>query len=205
MQIVATYSFNRGKEVIEGQFLDELEEIRRAIADVDAASARTKESHEKTMAGRMLYSPVALNAALLDERLYQNGWTKPRVAYSTSVPETGETYTGFIEGDGVKNGLGLEVQFGKYAFLGWDVLGKMPIFAQRGYFEAAIEVVPMRHFVRGQMSSGIGCFEQIKAILEYRGASNLDIPVLLLGIAPDVVGSEEQTLLQDEEVQPDME
>lgn len=190
MLIVATYSFNRGKEVVESQFRNELEEIQAAIAHVDAAAARTKQSLERTMPGRMLYSPVALNKALLDEQLYKQGWTKPRIEYHTTVPETGESYNGFIEGDGVKNGLGLEVQFGKYVFWGWDVLVKMPIFAQRGYFQAGVEVVPMRSFVRGWMSTGIGCFEQVKAILEYRGVSDRDIPVLVLGVGASVAGEE---------------
>jgi len=35
------------------------------------------------------------------------------------------------------------------------------------------------------MSSGVSYFEQIKTDLEYRGTSNIDIPVLVLGI--DVV------------------
>lgn len=196
MLIVATYSFNRGKDVVEAQFRAELGEIQAAIANIDAAAARIKESLERTMPGRMLYSPVALNAALLDEQLYKQGWTKPRIEYHTTVPETGEAYIGFLEGDGVKNGLGLEVQFGKYAFLGWDILGKMPIFAQRGYFHAGVEVVPMRSFVRGHMSTGIGCFEQIKAILEYRGESNRDVPVLLLGVGTNVIGEEQPTSAQ---------
>jgi hypothetical protein len=183
----------------------ELKEIEDAIANVDASAHRTKESREVTMPGRMLYAPIELNKALLDRTLYMQGWTKPRINYSTTVSETGEHYTGFIEGDGVKNGLGLEVQFGKYAFLGWDVLGKMPIFAKNDYFSAAVEVVPMRIFVRGQMSSGIGCFEQIKAILEYRGVSDLDIPVLLLGIAADLTGPAQGALLTDQEVAPDVE
>ncbi|MGH2487747.1 MAG: hypothetical protein ACRDHE_17235, partial [Ktedonobacterales bacterium] len=57
-----------------------------------------------------------------------------------------------------------------------------------GYFSAGVEVVLMRSMVRGQedrMSSGVGCFEQLKAILEYRGVSDLDIPVLALGIKAD--------------------
>jgi hypothetical protein len=201
MQIVATYSFNDGGPFIDTHFSNELHEIKEAIYSVDADAAKTKTSREVTMQGRMLYSPIGLNRALLDDRLYQQGWTKPRIDYETTVPETGLTYRGFIEGDGLKNKLGLEVQFGKYAFLGWDVLGKMPIFAQRGYFTAGVEVVPMAKFRRGQMSTGIGCFEQIKALLEYRGVSDLDIPVLILGIAPDIVGVE-QPVLFGEEPQP---
>lgn len=116
----------------------------------------------------------------------------------------GKPTRGFIEGDGVKNGLGLEVQFGKYAFLGWDVFGKMPIFARLQVFSAGVEVTPMRSFVRGQMSTGIGCFEQLKAILEYRGVSNVDIPILVLGVAPDS-SDQGEAGLADEDLPPDME
>jgi len=198
MRIVARYSFNNGGSVIETQFPNELREIEEAIASVNASDARTKTSKEITMEGRLLYSPKDLNKALGDNRLYKQGWVKPRIRYETTVPETGKTYKGYIEGDGLKNRLGLEVQFGKYAFLGWDVLGKMPIFAQRGYFDAGVEVVPMANFRRGQMSTGIGCFEQIKAILEYRGASDLDIPVLILGVSPDEIESQKPLLIGDE-------
>lgn len=187
MRIVARYSFNGGQVVIEQRFAAELREIEAAIASVDAEACRTKTSREVTMAGRLLYSPKALNKALLDDTLYQQGWKKPRIKYTTTVPETGTAYSGFIEGDGLKNGLGLEVQFGKYSFLGWDVFGKMPIFAKHDHFSVGVEVVPMHSFSRrGVMSSGIGCFEQIKVMLEERGVSDLDIPVLVLGIAPDI-------------------
>lgn len=203
MKIVAAFSFNNGQETVEKQFPNELDEIKAAIMSVDAAIAHVKQSREITMAGRMLYSPKALNKALLDDQLYQRGWSKPKVLYTTSVSETGEQYSGFIEGDGVKNGLGLEVQFGKYAFLGLDILGKMPIYARHGIFTAGVEVVPMASFRRGQMSTGIGCFEQIKGILEQRGVSNLDIPVAVLGTAPDVGGIEEPELAE-EDLPPDM-
>jgi len=204
MKIAAMYSFNQGQAIVEAQFPAELAEVMAALAHVDAASARTKQSQEVTMPGRMLYSPVALNRAILTDRLYQQGWTKPRALYETTIPETGETYKGYIEGDGVKNGLGLEVQFGKYAFLGWDVFGKMPIFARLNVFTAGVEVTPMRSFVRGRMSTGIGCFEQLKAMMEYRGVSNVDIPILVLGVAPDH-SDQGEAGLADEDLPPDVE
>jgi len=199
MRIIDTYSYNGGGLFIEQHFPSELAEIRDAIIAVDAADTRLKESKEKNMFGRMLYSPKALNKALLDDKLYLQGWTKPKIKYKLTIVGRSKPYRGYFEADGLKNGLGLEVQFGKYAFLGWDILGKMPIFAQRNYFIAGVEVVPMASF-RGsrQMSSGIGCFEQIKNMLELRGASNLDIPVLILGIAPDKVVPG-KTILLDEE------
>ena len=125
------------------------------------------------MPGKMLYSPKALNKEILDNSLYKKGWTKPKIPF--------ERPGSYIEGDGVKNDVGLEVQFGKYAFLGWDIFGKMVIFAKQGYYKYGIETVPMAS-LRKKMSTGIGSFEQITNILKKRGISNVDIPVAVLGL-----------------------
>ena len=105
--------------------------------------------------------------------LYKKGWTKPKIKFDRPGS--------FIEGDGVKNDVGLEVQFGKYAFLGWDIFGKMVIFSKQKYYKYGVEVVPMASLQK-DMSTGIGTFEQIVNILEKRGISDLDIPVAVLGI-----------------------
>lgn len=45
-----------------------------------------------------------------------------------------------------------------------------------------IEVVPVKDFV-SEMSSGVSYFEQFVWDLDQRGVSDIDIPVLILGIA----------------------
>lgn len=67
MIIAGVYSFNRGKEIFEERFATELAEIERVIAAVDSALYKTKTSLEKTMPGRTLYSPRALNRAFAAE------------------------------------------------------------------------------------------------------------------------------------------
>jgi hypothetical protein len=53
----------------------------------------------------------------------KNGkFSEPRVPLTTRVAETGSEHKGFRAMDGVKNGVGLEIQFGKYAFMGYDIL-----------------------------------------------------------------------------------
>ncbi len=83
--------------------------------------------------------------------------------------------------DFVKQSLGVEVQFGKYAFMVYNGLAKMTIFNKRGVIDAGIEIVPM-HRLASEMSTGVSYFEQMKADLEARGVSDLDIPVVVLGI-----------------------
>ncbi|MGE9986563.1 hypothetical protein [Desulfovibrio sp. SGI.169] len=61
MRSVAEFDFNGGKNSVYTKYSDELFEIKKVIENVDAESCRTKESHEKTMPGKILYSPRKLN------------------------------------------------------------------------------------------------------------------------------------------------
>jgi hypothetical protein len=80
-----------------------------------------------------------------------------------------------------KNGLGFEIQFGKYSFVVYSVCPKMTIFKSLGHIKAGIEIVPVKAFA-DDMSSGVSYFEQFVWDLDQRGVSNIDIPVLILGI-----------------------
>ena len=87
----------------------------------------------------------------------------------------------FREMDFVKQKLGVEVQFGKYAFMVYNVAAKMTIFKNLGYIDTGIEIVPVKALA-DEMSSGVSYFEQFVWDLEHRGTSNIDVPVLVLGI-----------------------
>lgn len=83
--------------------------------------------------------------------------------------------------DYVKDKLGVEIQFGKYAFMVYNVCAKMTIFRNLGYIDTGIEIVPTKQFA-DHMSTGVSYFEQIVWDLEKRGVADIDIPVLILGI-----------------------
>ena len=87
----------------------------------------------------------------------------------------------FREMDFVKDWLGVEVQFGKYAFMVYNVCAKMTIFRNLGHIKHGIEIVPVKAFA-DEMSSGVSYFEQFLWDLETRGVANIDVPVLILGI-----------------------
>jgi len=84
--------------------------------------------------------------------------------------------------DFVKNRVGVEVQFGKYAFMVYNVCAKMTIFNKMDVIDVGIEIVPIKALA-DEMSTGISYFEQFVWDLEHRGISDIDIPVLILGIA----------------------
>jgi len=180
MEIIAEFSFKGGKEFLEKTHVNELKEIREVISLVDALACRTKKSREKTMKGKMLYSPIDLNKRFF-ELFEEKGWNSVRIGVETVIPETGEKHKGFREMDEVKNKVGVEVQFGKYAFMVYNVAAKMTIFSNQGIIDSGVEIVPMLSLA-SEMSTGVSYFEQMKTDLEMRGESNIDIPVLILGI-----------------------
>ena len=72
MRLAAQYSFKNGLDEVSARYPHLLAEVKDAIGSVDASIAKIKMSKEKTKAGRMLYSPVALNKAFQRE-LYPKG------------------------------------------------------------------------------------------------------------------------------------
>ena len=63
MRVIARYSFKNGQDEISRAYPALLAEVYKVIGEVDASDHKTKVSKEKTMPGRMLYSPISLNKA----------------------------------------------------------------------------------------------------------------------------------------------
>lgn len=188
MIIAGIYSFNAGQEVISSKYKHLFNEIYKIISAIDANKHRTKKSREKTMPGKLLYSPRSLNKAFENEFLSRNWEVGKRVKCEYSTDHYTEHYqpkkmrgVPFREMDFIKERLGVELQFGKYAFMVYNVCAKMTIFSNLGFIDVGLEIVPIKEFAN-QMSTGVSYFEQFVWDLQKRGVSNIDIPVLILGI-----------------------
>jgi hypothetical protein len=187
MIIAGIYSFKGGKEVLESQYTNELQEIKQIIAAVDSTLHKTKVSKEKTMPGRVLYKPGSLNKAFKKE-FESRSWLKHKVFcdyqveyYESSYKPSASSKGAFREIDFVKNRVGVEVQFGKYAFMVYNVCAKMTIFHKMNVIDVGVEIVPLKEFAN-EMSTGVSYFEQFVWDLQHRGIADIDIPVLILGI-----------------------
>jgi hypothetical protein len=196
VRIVAKYSFNQGEKEVTGRYPELLAEIKSVIGAIDTVSHLTKQSKEKTKKFKLLYNPVTLNKAFKSE-FGQRGWKakKEFCDYSTAFyvsdykPERLKGQKPYREMDFVKGKLGVEVQFGKYAFMVYNVCAKMTIFRNLGHIDCGVEIVPVRGFTK-TMSTGVAYFEQFTWDLEKRGVGDIDIPVLVLGIDANVLVSE---------------
>jgi hypothetical protein len=168
-----------------------LTEVNAVIKSIDVATCKTKKSKEKTMMDTMLFDPRAINRAFKEAFKQFADWIPVRVPCTYSDRYYAKDYSirrtskgAFREMDFVKKKLGVEVQFGKYSFMVYNVCAKMTIFKNLGHIKHGIEIVPVKSLVE-EMSSGVSYFEQFVWDLETRGVSNIDIPVMILGIDAD--------------------
>jgi hypothetical protein len=187
MIIAGQYSFKDGEAFISKYYPNLLQDIKEIIPLIDAQVCKTKVSKEKTMPDRILFSPEDLNKAFKEE-FFARGWGKIKVQCEYPTNYYTKNYSAkklnrgaFREMDFVKEKLGVEVQFGKYAFMVYNVCAKMTIFNRLGFINAGVEIVPIKQFA-DEMSSGVSYFEQFIWDLEKRGIADIDIPVLILGI-----------------------
>lgn len=133
MRVAKTYSFKNGQGYIEANHADELGEIYEAISALDAAECLCKVSREGTMDGKLLFAPDEMND-YLKAHLHKKGWTEASLTGKKGFKEP-RAYFGtnrFREMDGIKNKVGLEIQFGKYAFMGYDIFSKNANFQKTG-------------------------------------------------------------------------
>ena len=82
--------------------------------------------------------------------------------------------------DFAKDGVGVEVQFGKYAFIAYDFV-KFLAFYEEQRINVGVEIMAMRSLSR-EMSSGVGNWESSMQVLKTRPRGHPPIPLVLVGI-----------------------
>jgi hypothetical protein len=159
MRKVYEYSHLGGAEILICRFPEVKQDIDAVIEAVDAAAALVKISREKTMPGALLYSPSHLNDAFRRE-FAARSFHEERDRYSITVPDSDVVIPGaFKQVDFVKQRVFVEVQFGKYAFMFYD-LAKFQYFYNQGRAIVGVEIVAC-HNLQSRMSTGVSYGEQL--------------------------------------------
>lgn len=157
MKIVYEYSHLGGSEILHQRYPKEEKEIYDVISLVKGK--RTKESREKTKKGRMLFSPIDMNRQFMIA-FKARGYNELRDTYTISLPNYDPKIQGaYKQVDFVKNKVLVEVQFGKYAFMFYD-MAKFQYFFNENKADVGIEIVPC-HGLHKEMSSGVSYGEQL--------------------------------------------
>ena len=203
MQIKASYSHLNGEEYLLVHRKHLWEEVQAVIAEVDASACRTKVSRERTMQGRLLYSPTDMNRAF-SEGLSRLGWrerrntfwvtdnervvraiyTLPENEQKQAIEDAGLTpIMSYNQTDFVKERVAVEVQFGKYAFVAHDLFVKHLSFYVSDIIDVGIEILPMKELER-EMSSGVPYYERDLLNVLRQGRGVPAVPLVLIGVAP---------------------
>ena len=85
--------------------------------------------------------------------------------------------------DFVKNRIAVEVQFGKYSFIAYDLFVKHLAFYVGDTIEVGVEILPMKE-MQTEMSSGPGYYEGALFDLARQGRGVPAVPLVLIGIKP---------------------
>ncbi len=153
------------------------------------------------MKGRLLYSPVEMNKAF--KRLLElKGWSESRVNYwvtkdeglirrtltmsaedqKEKIRQAGhEPIFSYNQTDFVKNRVAIEVQFGKYSFVAYDLFVKNLAFYVGDQIDVGIEILPMKK-LQSQMSSGVAYYEGELYNVVRQGRGVPTVPLVIVGI-----------------------
>lgn len=203
MKIVETYSHLNGLEFLLVHKPQLWKEIQAVITAVDAEKCKSKVSKEKTMKGKLLYSPIDMNASF-NKLLRTKAWHESRVSYWVTRSEklirktlamTPEEQKKEIEAAGekpifsynqtdfVKDRVAIEVQFGKYSFVAYDLFVKHLAFYVGDQIDVGIEILPMKS-LQSHMSSGVAYYEGEFYNVVRQGRGVPAVPLVIIGIAP---------------------
>jgi len=83
----------------------------------------------------------------------------------------------------VKNRVAVEVQFGKYSFVAYDLFVKHMAFYVGDKIDVGIEILPMKELTI-QMSSGVAYYEGEVYNVVRQGRSTPAVPLVIVGITP---------------------
>jgi hypothetical protein len=203
MIIAEMYSHLNGFEYLQVHKPELWDEIISVIESVDAEICRTKVSKEKGMKGQLLFSPKDMNATF-KKLLEIKGWEEKRVAYwvtkkvkliqkTLQLPKeeqkkiiddaNEEAYYSYNQTDFVKDRVAIEVQFGKYSFVAYDLFVKHLAFFIGNEIDLGIEILPMKK-LQSNMSSGVPYYEGELYNVIRQGRGVPAVPLIIIGIEP---------------------
>lgn len=186
---VYEYSHLGGSEILQVRYPQINAEIDDVISAVQV-SERTKVSREKTSAGTLLYSPKEMNAGFKDQ-FRVRGYVEMKDKYTITIPNWDKAIVGaFKQVDFVKDRVLIEVQFGKYAFMFYD-LAKFQYFFNESKAEVGVEIVPC-HGLHALMSTGVSYGEQLVYDIERLRKHFPAVPVKIILLDVELSDAERQ-------------
>ena len=204
MKIANQYNHLNGLEFLIVNKPKLWKQIQDAIFAIDA-NRFLKKSKDKTKTGKTLYNQTLLNKEF-ERILNPLGWKSQKTPYyvtsdlvvarDISQMRDKIEQAAYIKSKGlaplatnnqvdfVKDRVAVEVQFGKYFSVAYDLHVKHTFFYLRDDIDVGIEIIPTREMMR-RMDTGVAWFENEVANVIREGRSNPTVPLVIIGIEPN--------------------
>ena len=219
MRIAFRYNHLHAEEYLFYRKRELIEELEKCIKDIDA-NRYLKVSCDSAHLGEIYYDQKALNEEI-EKDLNIKGWNELKISYYVTEDETvtkqivkvsqKEEQKRIIEENGfealqshnqvdfLKDRIAVEVQFGKYFSVAYDLHVKHTFFYLRDDIEVGIEIIPT-HRMMLCMDTGVAWYENEVTNVIREGRNNPSVPVYILGIESDDVISTDPTKYTDSEL-----
>ena len=118
------------------------------------------------------------------EKLIRKTLAIPPEEQKKEIEAAGETpIYSYNQTDFVKERVALEVQFGKYSFVAYDLFVKHLAFYIGDHIDVGIEILPVKS-LQSHMSSGVAYYEGEFYNVVRQGRGVPAVPLVIIGIAP---------------------
>lgn len=219
MRIANIYNHLNAREYLLVNRNEQYSELQRCIQCVNA-NRFLKISCDSQRLGKIFYSQSDINNEI--KRLLNNyNWVESRIAYYVTGDEQAtreiinirdknvqreilesrnlSCYSTFNQVDFQKDRIAVEVQFGKYFSVAYDLHVKHTFFYSRNDIDVGLEIIPTK-LMEEHMDTGVPWFENEVTNVIREGRTNPPVPILILGIEPDEIVSTNPNDYSDEEV-----
>jgi len=198
------YNHLNAQEFLIVRCPEQWKQITEAIDQINANEC-LKISKDKARKGEVLYNQIAINNKF-KKLLEASGWSEMKKSYYVSgdintakeivkikepteqkkiIEERGfVAYQTYNQVDFVKNRIAVEVQFGKYFSVAYDLHVKHTFFFLHDDIDVGIEIIPTHEMMR-RMDSGVSWFENEVTNVIREGRNNPSVPIVIIGIEPE--------------------
>lgn len=182
MYIKSVLSHFGGWQKLSVQFQPEFNELVRILETVKLNDLkklrRSSNFHNPTL---NTYAHTSLHSTIYD-RLLMSNWIPQDLNNRITLGSKPNQNVHYTQLDALKNGVCIDLSFGKFAFSESSIFVKFPIFIQAKRAEIGVLIVPADD-LRDYLTSGVGGFSMIKNRLKALSFLPLKYPFTMIGIS----------------------
>lgn len=188
MFINSVLSYLGGWQILTEQHPTEYQELHEIINNLvldetfqDPARLKKQQSQLRSDDQKTIYSTRVVNR-WLDNQFYLRGWHPEDLHRRLILGRKSNLSDRYTQLDGLKQKVGVDVVFSRFAFSESSIFVKFPIFYQAHRIDLGVLIVPMDN-IRKLFQPGINGFEMLRDRIKAFVFLPIKVPLAIIGIA----------------------